>query len=115
MTFLEIGSGYGWALLQTLLALIAVSVLAWVVLRWAARRGLGANAGRIRILDRRKLNPQSELHLVEVEGRALLVGTGESSAPALLAEWRLEDIDADKRDQNEKSEQKAEIAEDPAS
>ncbi len=80
--------GYGIALLQTLLALGAVCVLAWVVLRWAARRGVGVgpSRGRIRVIERIPLDPRRALYLVKVGDRILLVGAGEGGAPALLTE-----------------------------
>ncbi|MFW5921060.1 MAG: hypothetical protein ACOCUS_04415, partial [Polyangiales bacterium] len=50
----DLPGGYGAALLQTLLALAAVCVLAWVVLRWSAKRGfgMGPSGGRVRVLER---------------------------------------------------------------
>ncbi len=78
--------GYGIALLQTLLALGAVCILAWVVLRWSARRGLGVGRGRVRVLERVPLDGRRSLYLIEVGARVLLVGAGEGGAPALLAE-----------------------------
>jgi flagellar protein FliO/FliZ len=84
----ELPGGYGVALLQTLLALGAVCVLAWVVLRWGARRGfgLGVGGGRVRVLERVALDPRRALYLVEVGGKLLLIGAGDGAAPAVLAE-----------------------------
>jgi flagellar protein FliO/FliZ len=78
--------GYGVALLQTLLALAAVCILAWVVLRWSARRGLGTGRGRVRVLERVPLDARRALYLVQIGERVLLVGAGEGGAPSLLAE-----------------------------
>lgn len=79
--------GYGVALLQTLLALAAVCILAWVVLRWSARRGLGIGGrGRVRVIERVPLDARRALYLVEVGERVLLIGAGDGGAPALLAE-----------------------------
>ncbi len=79
--------GYGVALLQTLLALGAVCILAWVVLRWSARRGLGlGRPGRVRVLERVPLDGRRALYLIEIGERVLLVGAGEGGAPALIAE-----------------------------
>lgn len=79
--------GYGVALLQTLLALAAVCILAWVVLRWSARRGLGlGRPGRVRVLERVPLDGRRSLYLIEIGERVLLIGAGEGGAPALLAE-----------------------------
>ena len=96
-------SGYGLALLQTLLSLLAVSALAWVVLRWAAQRGWGqgwllggkGKDARIEILERAPLDPRSALYLVRVGERFLLLGRGEGAAPALLAELDPEELDLD--------------------
>ncbi len=78
--------GYGVSLLQTLLALAAVCILAWVVLRWSAKRGFNLGSGRIKVLERTPLDGRRALYLVEVGERVLLVGAGEGGAPALLAE-----------------------------
>jgi flagellar biogenesis protein FliO len=79
--------GYGAALLQAVLALLAVSVLAWVVLRGLARGGLlRSQGGRVRVLERTALDPRHALVLVEVDGQTLLLGVGEGSAPALIRE-----------------------------
>jgi len=84
----DLPGGYGVALLQTLLALVAVCILAWVVLKWASRRGLGlgAGGGRVRVLERIALDPRRSLYLVKVGDRVLLIGAGDGGAPAMLAE-----------------------------
>lgn len=80
--------GYGAALLQTLFALVGVCILAWVVLRWGARRGLGMGGatGRMRVIERVALDARRSLFLVEVGGRVLLVGSGDGGSPTLLTE-----------------------------
>lgn len=84
----DLPGGYGLALLQTLLALAAVCILAWVVLRWAAQKGLGVGARgqRIQVLERVALDARRTLWLVQVDGRVLLIGAGEAASPALLAD-----------------------------
>jgi len=76
------------ALFQTLVALAAVSVLAWVVLKWSANRGLGAFAKgrRLTVLERVPLDARRSLYLVEVGGKVLLIGAGDGAAPTLLSE-----------------------------
>ncbi len=93
-TEVPLPSGYGAALLQALLALMAVSILAWVVLRWAARVGFGVPVpGRgLRVLDRVPLDARRAVHLVQVGRRFFLLGVGDGSAPALLAELEAEDL-----------------------
>jgi flagellar biogenesis protein FliO len=84
----ELPGGYGVALLQALLALCAVCILAWTVLRWSAGRGLGSLGGgqRIQVIERAHLDARRTLYLVKIGARAFLVGAGDSGAPSLLAE-----------------------------
>jgi len=86
----QLPSGYGVALLQTLLALGAVCILAWVVLGWGARRGFGLgrafSKGRVRVLERVSLDARRSLYLVELGDKVLLIGAGDSGAPAVLSE-----------------------------
>jgi flagellar protein FliO/FliZ len=80
-------AGYGASLLQALLVLLAVSILAWVVLRWVNRRGfgLGFSRGHVRVLERVPLDSRRSLYLVRVGDRVLLIGAGEGAAPRVLA------------------------------
>ena len=80
--------GYGVALLQTLLALAAVCVLAWVVLRWAAQKGLGIGAGgkHVKVLERVALDARRTLWVVEIGEKVLLIGAGDGASPTTLAE-----------------------------
>lgn len=83
----ELPGGYGVSLLQTLLALAAVCILAWVVLRWSSKRGFGLGAGkRVKVLERVPLDGRRALYLVEVGGRVLLLGAGDAASPNVLAE-----------------------------
>lgn len=84
----DVPGGYGVALVQALLALLAVCILAWTVLRWSAGRGLGGLGGgqRIEILERAHLDARRTLYLVKIGERAYLVGAGDGGAPSLLAE-----------------------------
>ena len=78
--------GYFVSLLQTLFALAAVCVLAWVVLKWGARRGLGLGRGRVPVLERVPLDARRALYLVQLGERVLWIGASESGAPTVLAE-----------------------------
>lgn len=80
--------GYGWALLQTTLALAFVCLLAVVILRWLSQRGVGVprRRGRLRVLDRVSLDRRRAVLTVAVGPRVLLVGVGDSGPPSLLME-----------------------------
>jgi flagellar biogenesis protein FliO len=69
-----------------------VCLLAFVVLRFLGRRGFGGATanGLIRLVARLHLEPRRAVYVVEAAGRYFLIGTGESGAPATLAE-----LDAD--------------------
>jgi flagellar biosynthetic protein FliO len=84
----DLPGGYGVALVQALLALAAVCILAWTVLRWSAGRGLGSLGGgqRIQVIERAHLDARRTLYLVKIGERAFLVGAGDTGAPSLLAE-----------------------------
>jgi flagellar biogenesis protein FliO len=90
----ELPGGYGAALLQSLLALTAVCILAWVVLRWAAQRGfdLGGRARYVRVVERVPLDARRVLWLVQVGGRVLLIGAGDGGSPVVLAELSEKDL-----------------------
>lgn len=88
----DLPGGYGVALLQTLLALAAVCVLAWVVLKWSARRGLGLGSRRIKVLERTPLDGRRSLYLVSIGERVFLIGGGEGAAPSVLAELEPDEL-----------------------
>src|SRR5262245_49338588 len=85
----ELTSGYGAYLLQTTLALIAVSALAALVLRALRRRG---PARGLRLVAQLSLDGRRTIYVVEAAGRFLLLGAGGGDgALTMLAE-----LDADK-------------------
>ena len=86
----------GAALAQTLLTLLAVCALAWWVLRWAARRGVGRSpAGVITVVDRVALDPRRTLFVVRVGAKVLLLGGGDAGL-SLLTELDPATLPADK-------------------
>ena len=79
------GGGYGELLTSSLIVLVVVCVLAFVVVR-LARRYLGAprgSAGLLDVIARVPLEPRRSLYVVEVAGKALLVGTSEMGLTVL--------------------------------
>jgi flagellar protein FliO/FliZ len=80
----ELGSGYGAYLVQTALALVAVSALALVTLRLLRRRA-GPGGPGLRVVARLALEPRRSIYVVEAAGRYLVVGVGDGPM-ALLAE-----------------------------
>ncbi len=79
--------GYGVALVQSLLALVAVCILAWVVLRWSAKAGLGIGRGEhLEVVERMALDARRSVVVVRVGKRMLLLGVGEHAAPSLIVE-----------------------------
>ena len=79
--------GLGGSLAVSLASLGIVCLLAYVSLRFLARRGFGRGAGAsadpIRVLGRCSLEPRRSLYLVEVAGRRFLVGVGDGPMTAL--------------------------------
>ncbi len=91
----DLPGGYGASLLQSLLALAAVCVLAWVVLRWSAQRGLGLGQGqRVKVLERVPLDARRWVYLVQIGERVLVVGAGDGASPSLLAELKESELPA---------------------
>ncbi len=81
-----LSGGYGLYLVQTLLALGAVCLLAWIVLRWGLKRvyGRGREGRLMRVVDRLPLEPRRALWVVEVAGRYLLLSTSEQGSAISL-------------------------------
>jgi len=100
----ELPGGYGWALLQAAISLLGVCVLAWLVLRWAAKRGygVGKRGGRMEVLERLPLDPRRSLHLVRVGDKALVIGTGDG-APTVLSEMPLDELPEPETPEKKKS------------
>jgi flagellar biogenesis protein FliO len=81
--------GFSADLVRTLLALGGVCILLWLATRWFARRRMGPAAkydAAVRVLRRIPLDRRKHLHLVRVADRVLLIGTGDSGPPSLIAD-----------------------------
>jgi flagellar biosynthetic protein FliO len=77
--------GFGGSLALSLLSLGLVCVVAFVVLRWLGRRGVGRSDDCIRVLGRCFLEPRRSVYLIAAGGRCFLVGVGDGPM-SLLAE-----------------------------
>ncbi|MFO0713116.1 MAG: flagellar biosynthetic protein FliO [Sandaracinus sp.] len=89
----DLPGGYGASLLQSLLALGAVCILAWVVLRWSAQRGLGLGQGqRVKVIERVPLDARRWVYLVQIGERVLVVGAGDGASPTLLTELAAKEL-----------------------
>src|SRR5688572_3731352 len=76
---------YGSFLAVSFLSLGLVCLVAYLVLRWLGRLGVGKASGPMRVLATCSLGPRRNLHIVEVTGRCFLIGAGEGST-SLIAE-----------------------------
>jgi len=73
------GAGNVLTLVGMLLAVVGILVLAWLVTRWIAKRGVsgslgGGGDGRFRVLRQLSLGQGERLVLVQLEDRCLLLG-----------------------------------------
>ncbi len=85
--------GYGWDLLQILLSLVAICLLAWIVLKWGAKHGMGNlrwlhakghTSSTMKVLEKLPLDAKHSIWRIQVDNEELLVGTGASGPPTLL-------------------------------
>jgi flagellar biosynthetic protein FliO len=75
----------GGSIAVSFLSLGLVCLLAWVALRFLARRGIGRASGPLQVLARCPLEPRRSVYVIEAGGRCFLVGVGDGPM-ALLAE-----------------------------
>jgi flagellar biosynthetic protein FliO len=75
----------GGSIAVSFLSLGLVCVLAWVALRWLAKRGVGRGVGALKIVARCPLEPRRSVYLIEAGGRVFMVGVGDGPM-SLLAE-----------------------------
>ncbi len=77
-------STYGLFILETLIALGVIAACGWAVVRFGAPRfGLKGRNRRMKLLERLVLEPRRAVHLVEVDGETLLIGTSDRSVHLL--------------------------------
>jgi flagellar biosynthetic protein FliO len=69
----------------SLVSLAIVCFVAFFVLRWLNRKGIGRSDGCIHILGHCFLEPRRSVYVIEVGGRCFLLGVGEGPM-SLLAE-----------------------------
>jgi flagellar biosynthetic protein FliO len=62
-----------------------VCLLAYVALKWLARRGVGRAEGPLQVIARCPLEPRRSVYVVRAAGRCFLLGVGEGPM-SLLAE-----------------------------
>lgn len=80
----DVAPGYGLFILETVIALLVIAAAGWAVVRFSAGRLLsGRGNRRMKIIERLVLEPRRSLHLVEVDGEILLVGTSDHSVQLL--------------------------------
>jgi flagellar biosynthetic protein FliO len=77
--------GFGGSLAVSLVSLGVVCVLAYGVLKFLSRRGLGRANGPIAVVARCPLEPRRALYVVETAGRCFLIGVGDGPM-TMLAE-----------------------------
>src|SRR3954454_5297725 len=75
----------GGSIAVSFVSLGLVCLLAYLALRWLARRGVGQGSGPLRVLARCPLEPRRSVYLIAAGGRCFLVGVGDGPM-ALLAE-----------------------------
>jgi flagellar protein FliO/FliZ len=83
----------GGSLALSFVSLGVVCVVAYVLLRWLSRRGVGQAAGPIRVLARCPLEPRRSVYLIETAGRCFLVGAGDGPM-TMLAEVSADEVKA---------------------
>ena len=76
---------YGSSLAVSFVSLGLVCVVAYLVLRWLARKGVGRSSGVIRVLGSCCLEPRRSVYLIETAGRCFLLGVGDGPV-SLIAE-----------------------------
>lgn len=87
--------GVGGSLALSFVSLGLVCVVAYWVLRWLGRRGVGRSSSNIRVVGRCYLEARRSVYLIETAGRCFLLGVGEGPVN-LIAEVEPGAVGADK-------------------
>jgi flagellar biosynthetic protein FliO len=77
--------GLGGSLAVSFVSLGLVCILAFLVLRWLGRKGVGQSSANMRVLGRCYLEPRRSVYLVEAAGRCFILGVGDGPI-SLIAE-----------------------------
>ncbi len=67
----------GSPLAVSFISLGLVCVVAYWVLRWLGRKGVGVSSANVRVLGHCYLEPRRSVYLVEAAGRCFLLGVGD--------------------------------------
>ena len=73
----------GGSLAVSLVSLAVVCLIAYVSLKFMARRGVGRASGAIRVLARCPLEPRRSVYVIESAGRCFLIGVGDGPMTVL--------------------------------
>ena len=77
-------SSYGLFILETVIALAVIALAGWAVVRFSGMRlSKRGHNPRMKLIERLVLAPRRSLHLVELDGETLLIGTSERSVELL--------------------------------
>jgi flagellar protein FliO/FliZ len=82
----EAPGGYGAALLRMVISLALVCGVAWLALKWGAKRlaaPTGASADRMRVIARLPIEPRRSVVVVRVGQRTLVLGSSEAGLETL--------------------------------
>jgi len=91
--------GFGASLALSFVALGVVCLVAWLSLRWLARRGLGGSTrsdslqpNTVELLHTERLSGRHVVYVVRLAGRGLVLGGGEGSL-STLAEMTADELE----------------------
>jgi flagellar biosynthetic protein FliO len=77
--------GFGSSVALSFVSLAIVCLIAYILLRWLGRRGLGRSDVSVRIIGRCYLEPRRSVYIIEAGSRYFLIGVSDGPM-SLLAE-----------------------------